>query len=1117
MAVLHQCPLAKSWMLWLVLLHAAWALGSGQLHYSVPEESQHGAFVGRIAQDLGLELEELTSHAFRMVSQGHGDYFKVNVQNGILFVNSRIDREELCGKTTVCAIHLEVFLDQPMRVFHVEVEIKDINDNAPAFRAAEQKLTVYESTLPETSFPLEGAFDDDIGANTDLSYKISPNEYFSLHVQNNEKHGESLFLVLRRPLDREVTHMYHLLLTATDAGKPEQTGTAELIISVLDANDNAPVFNQSVYKVKVSENEKKGTLIISLSATDLDEGINKDIAYSIQSVNPSSLGALFHLDANSGQIRLNGELDFESIKLGEIGVEATDKGTPPMKGHCKVLVEVLDVNDNAPEVSVSSLSVPVPEDSPPGTVVALISVSDRDFGANGQVSCSLWPPGLPFQLVSNFRNYYSLVLAEPLDRERVAEYEVAVMAQDQGAPSLSASSSLAVPISDVNDNAPAFAQPSYAVFVRENNPPGAHIFTVSASDPDLAENALLSYWMDENEHFGLNLGDFARGSSLPELVLLQPLDREQSARHQLVLTAVDGGQPARSGSARIDVLVLDTNDNPPAFDRGTYTATLPEDAAPGTLVVKLNASDPDEGSNGELLYSFSSYTPQKVRQLFHVDPVSGEVRVNGTLDYEEASFYEIYVQASDRGPVPMSGHCKVLVQIVDVNDNAPEVVLTSLYSPVREDAQPGTVVALMSVTDQDSGQNGLVSLSIPAGLPFRINAFKNSYTLVTQGLLDWERTPAYNVTVTAADAGTPPLSSHKTIQVDISDINDNAPQFEEPFYSVYVPENNAPGTSLCTARATDPDADENARISYSLLSGEVQGLPVASYVSIHSETGRLHALRSFDYEELREFQVTVRAQDAGTPSLSSTAPVHIYVVDQNDHAPQILYPTPGNASAATEVVPRSAHVGYLVTKVIAVDADSGQNAWLFFRLEQALPPDAFRVEVHSGEVRTMRRLGELNATAFNLTVIVRDNGAPPLSSSVALVVAVADRVPHAVPDSRRHARSTVAYAEATLYLIVALSVVSLVFLMTVVVLAVLKCHRDHVPCERCPAETYKPASFQPHFVEVRGNGSLSRTYCYKACLTGGSVAEQGLDPRSPESQPHTLSRCPTPAPVSSLF
>ncbi|KAF7235485.1 Protocadherin alpha-11 [Varanus komodoensis] len=683
-------------MLWLVLLHAAWALGSGQLHYSVPEESQHGAFVGRIAQDLGLELEELTSHAFRMVSQGHGDYFKVNVQNGILFVNSRIDREELCGKTTVCAIHLEVFLDQPMRVFHVEVEIKDINDNAPAFRAAEQKLTVYESTLPETSFPLEGAFDDDIGANTDLSYKISPNEYFSLHVQNNEKHGESLFLVLRRPLDREVTHMYHLLLTATDAGKPEQTGTAELIISVLDANDNAPVFNQSVYKVKVSENEKKGTLIISLSATDLDEGINKDIAYSIQSVNPSSLGALFHLDANSGQIRLNGELDFESIKLGEIGVEATDKGTPPMKGHCKVLVEVLDVNDNAPEVSVSSLSVPVPEDSPPGTVVALISVSDRDFGANGQVSCSLWPPGLPFQLVSNFRNYYSLVLAEPLDRERVAEYEVAVMAQDQGAPSLSASSSLAVPISDVNDNAPAFAQPSYAVFVRENNPPGAHIFTVSASDPDLAENALLSYWMDEKLW---PLASYVSvHSESGKLYALQSLDYEELKLLEFQVSARDAGLPSLCGNVTIQVFVVDENDNAPAVMQEAPTLLVVPLAA-GHVVGKVRALDADSGYNAWLRYELL----EAASGPWHVGRHSGEIKTTRALEEAEGGGSQsLLVLVQDHGELARSATATFSVSLVArAQAGHPDALLPRLGAnprPLADSSQVYLIIAICSVS-----------------------------------------------------------------------------------------------------------------------------------------------------------------------------------------------------------------------------------------------------------------------------------------------------------------------------------------------------------------------------------------------------------------------------------
>ncbi|XP_009866570.1 PREDICTED: LOW QUALITY PROTEIN: protocadherin alpha-C2-like, partial [Apaloderma vittatum] len=578
------------------------------------------------------------------------------------------------------------------------------------------------------------------------------------------------------------------------------------------------------------------------------------------------------------------------------------------------------------------------------------------------------------------------------------------------------------------------------------------------------------------------------------------------------LTAVDGGTPPKSGTAQISVRVVDTNDNPPAFDRSTYTVSLLENAPPGTLVVKLNASDPDEGSNGDVIYSFGSYTPQKVRQLFSVDPHSGEVRVNGTLDYEEASSYEIYVQATDQGPVSMAGHCKVLVNIVDANDNAPEVVLTSLYSPVPEDAKAGTVVALMSVTDQDSGLNKKVSLRIPPDLPFTLNSFKNSYTLITQGKLDHEKAAAYNITVTATDSGSPPLSSQKVIHVEISDINDNPPHFEEPVYSVYIPENNPLGALLCTIKATDPDVAENAYVSYSLLDGEIEGLPVASYVSIKSDSGNMNAVRSFDYETLREFQVIVQAQDAGIPPLSSTVTVYIYVVDENDHAPQILYPTSTNTSAALEMIPRSAYAGYLVTKIIAIDGDSGQNAWLFFHLVQSSEPGLFRIELHTGEIRTTRKLGEDSTPTFNLTVEVRDNGDPPMSSSVAITVAVVDRVSKIIPDTRRHIKSPSNYSEITLYLIIALSAISFVFLFTIIGLTVIKCYRYSLygdSCcagfcgvrERCPAELYKQANnnidarlppglkVQPHFIEVRGNGSLTKTYCYKACLTAGSGSD----------------------------
>ncbi|XP_047911075.2 protocadherin alpha-C2-like isoform X2 [Anser cygnoides] len=669
-----------------------------------------------------------------------------------------------------------------------------------------------------------------------------------------------------------------------------------------------------------------------------------------------------------------------------------------------------------------------------------------------------------------------------------------------------------VEVLDINDNAPRFPRQDYRLEISESAVPGARFHIESAQDPDVGTNSVQSYQLSPSRHFALDLKGFQSGSKLLELVLQQPLDREQSALQQLVLTAVDGGDPPKSGTAQISVRVVDTNDNPPAFDRSTYTVNLLENSPPGTLVVKLNASDPDEGSNGDVIYSFGSYTPQKVRQLFSVDPHSGEVRVNGTLDYEEAFSYEIYVQATDQGPVSMAGHCKVLVNIVDANDNVPEVVLTSLYSPVPEDAKSGTVVALMSVTDQDSGLNKQVSLRIPPGLPFMLNSFKNSYTLVTQGKLDHEKAAAYNITVTATDSGSPPLSSQKVIHVEISDINDNPPRFEEPVYSVYIPENNPLGVLLCTIKATDPDVAENAYVSYSLLDGEIEGLPVTSYVSIKSDSGNMYAVKSFDYETLREFQVLVQAQDAGIPSLSSTVSVHIYVVDENDHAPQILYPTSTNTSAALEMIPRLANAGYLVTKIIAIDGDSGQNAWLFYHLVQTSDPDLFRVELHTGEIRTTRKLREESTPTYNLTVEVRDNGEPPMSSSVAITVAVVDRVSKIIPDTRRHIKSPSNYSEITLYLIIALCAISFVFLFTIIGLTVIKCYRYSLygdSCctgfcgvrERCPAELYKQANnnidarlphglkVQPHFIEVRGNGSLTKTYCYKACLTAGSGSD----------------------------
>ncbi|KPP75147.1 hypothetical protein Z043_105626 [Scleropages formosus] len=673
-----------------------------------------------------------------------------------------------------------------------------------------------------------------------------------------------------------------------------------------------------------------------------------------------------------------------------------------------------------------------------------------------------------------------------------------------------------VEVMDANDNAPQFPRDEYQLEISESALPGARFSIESAQDPDDASNSVRLYRLSPNEHFALDSSKPSPGSKHIELVLKKPVDREQIPFHNLILSAVDGGTPAKTGTAKINVRVLDANDNVPVFDSSIYKVKLPENSPKDTLVIKLNATDLDEGSNGEVYYSFSSYTPERVRQMFSMDPNTGEIRVRSHVDFEETSTYEIYVQAMDKGPSAVAVHCKVVVEVVDVNDNVPEIVLSSLSSPVREDARADTVVALISVTDRDSGPNKQVSLEIPPGLPFKIKSFRNYYTLVTSAFLDRETTPAYNVTLSATDGGTPPLSSQKTIQVDVADVNDNPPRFEQTSYTVYMVENNSPGASLCTVKAQDADVNENARITYTVLNDNNHGIPVTSYVSIKADTGEAYALRSFDFETLREFHFQVKAQDAGIPPLSRVATVYVYVMDQNDHAPEIISP-PANGSRSTTTVPKHSEAGYLVTKVVAYDADTGENAWLLYGLEQASEPDLFKVHEHTGEVRTTRKVVEDNSTFFSLTVLVRDHGLPPLSATVTVNVAVMEAPPKLTPDPKRIIRphSALLFSNVTLYLIVALSATTFVFLLTVVVLAIVRCHAyctqpgSCSPCcvtQKAPTEggsssagagqqpnnnvvLRRDLKVEPHYIEVRGNGSLTKTYCYKTCLTATSGSD----------------------------
>ncbi|XP_075020910.1 protocadherin alpha-2-like [Calonectris borealis] len=690
-----------------LVLQAAWALGGGQVRYSVPEEAKAGTVVGRLAQDLGLEAGEPEARRLRLVAQGRRASVEVSGASGALVVSSRLDREELCGKSAPCALRLEVLVERPLRVFHVELEVTDINDNAPLFPAARKNLSLPENSPAGSRFPLEGASDADVGANAQLSYTLSPSEHFGLEVKSKHETKMSLLLELKKSLDRETMPVHRLVLTASDGGRPSLTGTMELVISVLDANDNAPQFNQSVYKVQLPESAAPGTVFLQLTATDKDEGINREIYYSFSDSISAEVQDLFVIDRNSGEMRTAGELDFEDVQSYDLEIEARDKGWPPLSGHCSVELEVLDVNDNAPEVWVTSLSVPVPEDAAVGTVVALLSVSDRDSGANGRVRCAV-RPAAPFGLVARLTGSYSLVLREALDRERVAEYEVEVRAEDGGAPPLRASRGLRVPVSDVNDNAPAFAQAVYTVLARENNAAGAELARLWARDPDEAGNGRVSYSVAEGG--GGGGGAAAGGGWRPassyvsvdaesgRLWALQPLDYEAVQVLQFEVRAVDAGEPPLCGNATVQLFVVDENDNAPALlapagvgpgpgaavsaasgpGSGALWAWAAWGAPAGQVVAKIRAVDADSGYNAWLRYEL--WEPRG-KGPFRVGLYSGEVSTARALEEADGPRQRLVIVVRDHGEPARSATATLSVSLGEAAEAALAAAGSSSSSP----------------------------------------------------------------------------------------------------------------------------------------------------------------------------------------------------------------------------------------------------------------------------------------------------------------------------------------------------------------------------------------------------------------------------------------------------
>ncbi|XP_071331225.1 protocadherin-8 [Trachinotus anak] len=556
-----------------------------------------------------------------------------------------------------------------------------------------------------------------------------------------------------------------------------------------------------------------------------------------------------------------------------------------------------------------------------------------------------------------------------------------------------------IEVKDINDHSPRFPRNETHLEIVENVPLDSRFPLQIALDQDVGENYIQSYNISPSTHFGIEVRDREDGVKFAELVLVRELDREVEDFYTVEVTAFDGGAPAKSGSMTVNIKVLDFNDNSPTFEHSSLKVELNEDSPVGHRVLRVHAFDPDDGVNGEVTYALADGSSPEAARLFHVDPYSGDVTLKALVDFEKRRTYELNVEASDLGANSVPSSCKVVVDVVDVNDNAPEIHIKPMTSSsdgvahITEAAAAESFVALISTSDRDSGSNGYVRVSLLGHEHFALQqAYGDTFMIVTTTTLDRERIPEYNLTVVAEDLGSPPFKTVRQYTIRVTDENDNPPLFSKSLYEVSVLENNIPGSYVTTVVARDPDVGKNAKVSYKLIDAEVAGgSPVSTYVSVDALSGSLFTLRSFDYETLQQIELVIKAEDRGSPSLSSTSTIRIRVVDQNDNYPYFTFPILLNDSADIPL-PFNAPAGYLALRVSAEDGDEGMNGELSYQIVQG-DPKLFTMNKDTGEIALKQWLTAEIGDVLEMKIAVSDNGRSPLSSSATIRFVVSDTEP----------------------------------------------------------------------------------------------------------------------------
>uniref|UniRef100_A0A3Q1I5G8 FAT atypical cadherin 1a n=1 Tax=Anabas testudineus TaxID=64144 RepID=A0A3Q1I5G8_ANATE len=861
---------------------------------------------------------------------------------------------------------------------NINIQVKDVNDNKPAFESDPYEAVIVENLPSGTQVIQVKATDQDSGTNGHVVYSLNPKQNSQEISELFAVNSETGWVTTLKQLDREKMNKYSVALLATDQGDQVQhvTGT-RVEIAVVDVNDNPPRFTAEIYKGTVSEDDPPPSGVIAiLSTTDEDsEDINKQVNYFITGGDPLGQFAIEHIQ-NEWKVSVRKPLDREQKDNYFLNITASDG---IFTAKAVVEVKVLDANDNSPVCEKSLYSESVPEDSPAGRLILQVSATDADIRSNAQISYELQGVGSEMFVIDSDTG--ELKTSQPLDREEQDEHRFKVRAVDGGGRYCEAD--IHITVEDVNDNPPQFSSDPYTITVFENTETGTYVAKLLANDIDTGLNSDILYSLEDSAS-----GYFSVDEHTGVISLERPLDREVQSVYELKARATDQGLPRLSSPCQVVISVLDINDNPPVFEHREYTATMSEDIAVGTQVLRVQAASRDTEANGEISYSIISGNEHG---LFSVDSRTGDIFVIEPLDYEVSHEYYITIEATDGGSPPLSDMATVNINLTDVNDNGPVFSQDVYTAVVSEDTELGKTVMAVMAEDLDGPSFNHVRFSIVdgnQGNPFTIDPVRGELKVARQ--LDRERTSGYTLMVVASDNGVPPLSSSTVINIDISDVNDNPPLFSQTNYSLIIQENRPEGTSVLQLTVTDRDASHNGPpFTFAIVDGNDDE---AFHIN---QQGALVAVGVLNRKSKEHYLLQAQVSDSGKPPLSSTTFISVRVIEESIYPPAIL-PLDIFVSTAGDEYP-----GGVLGKIHATDQD------IYDTLTYSLAPSSssspadessalFSVSASDGKVIALRPLDvghyPLNVTvtdgrfisAADVTVHVRQVAHQALDNSIAV-------------------------------------------------------------------------------------------------------------------------------------